>query len=95
MFGFSSIYVIFEDGVDFYWSRSRVLEQLNSLPPGTLPDGVSAQSSPVASGSEVADVTVINEYFSSPLRVRTLKTSTSSSGPPLRFLCSAAGARRH
>ncbi len=38
-FGFSSIYVIFKDGVDFYWSRSRVLEKLNSLPAGTVPGG--------------------------------------------------------
>lgn len=37
MFGFSSIYVVFEDGVDFYGSRSRVLEKLASLPAGTLP----------------------------------------------------------
>jgi Cu(I)/Ag(I) efflux system membrane protein CusA/SilA len=37
MFGFSSIYVIFHDDVDFYWSRSRILEKLNSLPPGSLP----------------------------------------------------------
>ena len=34
-FGFSSIYVIFNDDVEFYWSRSRVLEKLSSLPPGT------------------------------------------------------------
>lgn len=40
VFGFSTIYVVFEDGVEFYWSRSRVLEKLNSLPAGTLPDGV-------------------------------------------------------
>ena len=40
MFGFSSIYVIFNDDVEFYWSRSRILEKLNSLPAGTLPDGV-------------------------------------------------------
>ncbi len=39
-FGFSSIYVIFEEGVDFYWSRTRVLEKLASLPAGVLPDGV-------------------------------------------------------
>ena len=39
-FGFSSIYVIFEEDVEFYWSRSRVLEKLASLPMGTLPDGV-------------------------------------------------------
>ena len=35
MFGFSSIYVIFNESVDFYWSRSRLLEKLNSLPSGT------------------------------------------------------------
>ena len=39
-FGFSSIYVIFQDDIEFYWSRSRVLEKLASLPTGTLPDGV-------------------------------------------------------
>lgn len=37
MFGFSSIYIIFEEKVDFYWSRSRVLEKLNSLPGNLLP----------------------------------------------------------
>ena len=37
MFGFSSIYIIFKEDVEFYWSRSRVLEKLNSLPSGTLP----------------------------------------------------------
>lgn len=36
-FGFSTIYIIFKDSIDFYWSRSRVLEKLNSLPAGTLP----------------------------------------------------------
>jgi copper/silver efflux system protein len=40
MFGFSSIYIIFEEGVEFYWSRSRILEKLNSLPEGLLPQGV-------------------------------------------------------
>lgn len=39
-FGFSSIYVIFEEGIDFYWSRSRILEKLASLPAGTLPPEV-------------------------------------------------------
>lgn len=48
MFGFSSILVIFEDGVEFYWSRSRVLEKLSSLPPGTIPDGVSPALGPDA-----------------------------------------------
>jgi len=40
MFGFSSVYVIFKEDVEFYWSRSRILEKLNSLPPGTLPEDV-------------------------------------------------------
>ena len=40
MFGFSSIYVIFDEGVEFYWSRSRILEKLNSLPANLLPNDV-------------------------------------------------------
>lgn len=37
MFGFSSIYIIFDDDVEFYWSRSRILEKLSSIPQGLLP----------------------------------------------------------
>src|SRR6056297_2049159 len=48
MFGFSSIYVIFEDEVDFYWSRTRILEKLNSLPQDLLPDGVQPSLGPDA-----------------------------------------------
>lgn len=48
MFGFSSIYVIFKEDVEFYWSRSRVLEKLNSLPAGTLPVGVQPSLGPDA-----------------------------------------------
>ncbi len=48
MFGFSIIYVIFKDDAEFYWSRSRVLEKLSSLPPGTLPDGVQPTLGPDA-----------------------------------------------
>lgn len=48
MFGFSSIYVVFDDDIDFYWSRSRILEKLNALPAGTLPEGVNAQLGPDA-----------------------------------------------
>ncbi|MCB0408856.1 MAG: efflux RND transporter permease subunit [Flavobacteriales bacterium] len=48
MFGFSSIYIIFNEDVDFYWSRSRILEKLNSLPSGTLPDGVQPALGPDA-----------------------------------------------
>lgn len=47
-FGFSSIYVIFKEDVDFYWSRSRVLEKLASLSAGTLPKGVQAKLGPDA-----------------------------------------------
>ncbi len=48
MFGFSTIYVIFKEDVDFYWSRSRVLEKLNSLPSGSLPEGVQPMLGPDA-----------------------------------------------
>ncbi|MBU0983951.1 MAG: efflux RND transporter permease subunit [candidate division Zixibacteria bacterium] len=47
-FGYSSVYVIFKDDVEFYWSRSRVLEKLNSLPAGTVPDGVQPTLGPDA-----------------------------------------------
>ncbi len=47
-FGFSSIYIIFNEKIDFYWSRSRVLEKLNSLPAGTLPMGVQPTLGPDA-----------------------------------------------
>jgi len=47
-FGFSSIYIIFKEDIDFYWSRSRILEKLNSLPAGTLPEGVQPALGPDA-----------------------------------------------
>ncbi len=49
-FGFSSIYIILEEDVEFYWSRSRILEKLNSLPKGLLPDGVQPSLGPDATG---------------------------------------------
>lgn len=48
IFGMSSIYIIFNEGVDFYWSRTRILEKLNSLPKGTVPDDVSPALGPDA-----------------------------------------------
>lgn len=48
IFGFSSIYVIFNEDIEFYWSRSRILEKLNSLPSGLLPDGVQPSLGPDA-----------------------------------------------
>jgi len=64
MFGFSSIYIIFDEfslyerviqGKDFYWSRSRVLEKLNSLPAGSLPEGVQPALGP--------DATALGQVF--------------------------------
>jgi len=54
-FGFSSIYIIFQEDIDFYWSRSRVLEKLNSLPSGTLPSGVQPALGP--------DATALGQIF--------------------------------
>ncbi|HEA79677.1 MAG TPA: efflux RND transporter permease subunit, partial [Maribacter sp.] len=48
IFGFSSIYIIFNDDVEFYWSRSRILEKLNSLPAGLLPEAVTPTLGPDA-----------------------------------------------
>jgi Cu(I)/Ag(I) efflux system membrane protein CusA/SilA len=48
MFGFSSIYLIFEENIEFYWSRSRILEKLNSLPSNLLPEGVQPSLGPDA-----------------------------------------------
>ena len=48
IFGFSSIFIIFSEDVEFYWSRSRILEKLNSLPAGLLPDGVQPALGPDA-----------------------------------------------
>lgn len=49
-FGFSTVYLIFDEDIEFYWSRSRILEKLASLPSGTLPDGVSPALGPDATG---------------------------------------------
>jgi len=48
-FGFSFVYVIFEDGTDMYWARSRVLEYLNYVS-GRLPGGVTPTLGPDATG---------------------------------------------
>jgi Cu(I)/Ag(I) efflux system membrane protein CusA/SilA len=48
-FGFSLVYVIFEDGTDLYWARSRVLEYLSGMA-GKMPSGVTPQLGPDATG---------------------------------------------
>jgi len=55
MFGFSSIYVIFDEDVEFYWSRSRLLEKLNSLPNDLLPENVKPTLGP--------DATALGQIF--------------------------------
>ncbi len=55
VFGFSSIYLIFDDDVEFYWSRSRIIEKLNSLAQGTLPEGVTPTLGP--------DATALGQVF--------------------------------
>lgn len=48
-FGFSFVYIIFDDGTDLYWARSRVLEYLNYVS-GRLPDGLTPSLGPDATG---------------------------------------------
>ncbi len=72
MFGMSFIYIIFNDRVDFYWSRSRILEKLNSLPAGTLPGGVQPTLGP--------DATALGQIFWYTLEGRNPKTGEPNGG---------------
>lgn len=72
MFGMSFIYLIFEEKIDFYWSRSRILEKLNSLPPGTLPQGVQPTMGP--------DATALGQVFWYTLEGRDPKTGKPTGG---------------
>jgi len=72
MFGMSFIYIIFKDNVEFYWSRSRILEKLNSLPQGTLPQGVQPTLGPDATG--------LGQIFWYTLEGRNPKTGKPSGG---------------
>ncbi|HEX9384468.1 MAG TPA: efflux RND transporter permease subunit, partial [Gemmatimonadaceae bacterium] len=49
LFGLSAVYVVFEDGTDLYWARSRVLEYLSGMA-GKLPANVAPQLGPDATG---------------------------------------------
>ena len=72
MFGMSFIYIIFNDNVEFYWSRSRILEKLNSLPAGTLPEGVQPTLGP--------DATALGQIFWYTLESRDPKTGKPTGG---------------
>lgn len=72
MFGMSFIYIIFKDKVDFYWSRSRILEKLSSLPAGTLPPGVQPNLGP--------DATALGQIFWYTLEGRDPKTGKPAGG---------------
>ncbi len=64
-FGYSTIYVVFEDKVEFYWSRTRILERLSSLAPGTLPTGVQPTLGPDATAvGQIYWYTVEGKQFS-------------------------------
>lgn len=72
MFGMSFIYIIFKDNVEFYWSRSRILEKLNSLPTGTLPAGVTPTLGP--------DATALGQIYWYTLEGRDPKTGKPTGG---------------
>jgi Cu(I)/Ag(I) efflux system membrane protein CusA/SilA len=72
IFGLSSIYIIFNDGVDFYWSRTRILEKLNSLPPGTVPNEVKPALGP--------DATALGQVYWYTLEGRNPKTGKPTGG---------------
>jgi len=72
IFGLSSIYIIFKDDVDFYWSRTRILEKLNSLPPGTIPNEVKPALGP--------DATALGQVYWYTLEGRNPKTGKPNGG---------------
>jgi Cu(I)/Ag(I) efflux system membrane protein CusA/SilA len=72
MFGMSFIYIIFKDNIEFYWSRSRILEKLNSLPSGTLPAGVQPSLGP--------DATALGQIYWYTLEGRNPKTGKPNGG---------------
>ncbi len=72
MFGMSFIYIIFKDNIEFYWSRSRILEKLNSLPAGTLPPGVQPTLGP--------DATALGQVYWYTLEGRDVKTGKPTGG---------------
>jgi Cu(I)/Ag(I) efflux system membrane protein CusA/SilA len=71
-FGFSFVYVIFEDGTDLYWARSRVLEYLSGLA-DQLPDDVTPQLGPDATGVGWAFMYALNSDQRSLAELRSIQ----------------------
>ncbi len=74
IFGVSSIYIIFEEDIEFYWSRTRILEKLNSLQAGTLPNGVTPSLGP--------DATALGQIFWYTLEGRDKKNNPNGGWDP-------------
>ncbi len=72
MFGMSFLYIIFNDNVEYYWSRSRILEKLASLPPDLLPPGVKPSLGP--------DATALGQIYWYTLEGRDPKTGKPTGG---------------
>ncbi|HVS14008.1 MAG TPA: CusA/CzcA family heavy metal efflux RND transporter [Thermoanaerobaculia bacterium] len=71
-FGYSFVYVLFDDGTDLYWARSRVLEYLSALS-SQLPSGVTPQLGPDATGVGWAFMYVLNSDRRSLAELRSLQ----------------------
>jgi len=72
IFGLSTIYLIFEDDIEFYWGRTRILEKLSSLPTGTIPDDVKPALGP--------DATALGQIFWYTLEGRNPETGEPTGG---------------
>lgn len=71
MFGFSTIALIFHEDIEFYWARARIIEKINSLPPGMIPDGVQPTLGP--------DATALGQIFWYTLEPQSVRESRRAS----------------
>ena len=69
IFGFSSIYVIFNDDKEYYWTRARILEKLNALPNDLLPENIRPTLGP--------DATALGQIFWYTLEGRDTQGNTT------------------
>lgn len=77
MFGYSSIYLVFEDNIDFYRARNRILEKLSSLPSDLLPNGVRPKLGP--------DATSLGQIFWYTLEGRDETVKLQGAGICMKF----------